>query len=230
MRLYLGDTIVLNQTLTDAAGLPVDLTGASVVAVFSNSETLGGPATIEDPPTAGVVSFSQIATDAGMFQVRWVATVGGLVTTHLGPAVRVMDPDAMWATPADVIAIIGPQEDMEAVYRALDAAQVLIASWICVDPGAPLPPAFTLATALVAARLVESPAPTDPVAETIGDYSYRLATAPNGAALRGEVRHLLGPWLCGNLHSPRVWPDPNAVLLSDCLPEFQPDAEGFLRS
>lgn len=229
MRLYLGDTIVLNDTLTDDAGTPVDLTGATVAAVFSNSDTLGGPATIEDA-TAGTVSFQQISTDAGVFQVRWVVTSGGIVATHLGPSVRVMDPDAQWATPADVEAIIGPQTDIEDVYRAIDAAQVLIASWCCTEPGDPLPPEFTLATALVASKLVLAPDPSAPVAETIGDYSYRLASAPGADVLRQQVRQLLGPWLCGNLHSPRVWPDPSLAFLYDPLGEFQPDAEGFLRS
>lgn len=228
MRLYLGDTILLTDSLTDADGQPVDLTAASVVVVFSGSETMGGPATVEDAAT-GAVSFQQVSTVAGVFQARWVVTRAGVVSSFLGPSVRVMDPDATWATPADVEAILGPQSDPEEVWRAIDVATLLIASWCCVPPGDPLPPQFTVATALVASKLLVAPEPGSPVAETIGDYSYRLATAPGADALRAEIRQLLAPWLCGSVHSPRVWPGPEEFAVN-ALGEFQVDAEGLLRS
>lgn len=222
MRVYLGDTITLTDTLD------VDLTGAEVDAVIPGLLTDPEPATIDDPAT-GAVSFTTDASAAGVFQARWRVTSGLVVTTHLGPGIRVADPDAAWATIADVEALIGDQDD-DAVLMAIDVATMLILSWLCEDVPDPLPWEFTAATALIASKLVLAPGPTDPVAETIGDYSYRLAGAPSTQALRNEIRDLLGPWLCGNIQSVRVWPDPALASVGDCLPEFQPDAEGFLRS
>jgi len=226
MRVFLGDTVVLTQTLTGSDGTPVDLTGATVAAVVPGGTD--GDATIVDPPTDGAVSYTTTAQEAGTWQTRWIVTNGSVITTHLGPALRIVDPEAQWATVADVEAIIGDQDDA-AVEQAIDTAMLLIFSWLCADVPDPVPWEFSAATALIASKLVAAPAATDPIAETIGDYSYRLAGPPSPSALRETVRHLLGPWLCGNAQSVRVWPDPSYAVLVE-PEEYQPDAEGFLRS
>jgi hypothetical protein len=222
VRVYLDDTVVLD------ADLGRDLTGATVEVIVAGSTAMSGAATIADE-TAGTIHYEVEAGEAGVFQVRYRIT-SDVVATVIGPTLRVTDPAGVWCDVGDVEAIAGPQEDAEAVMVAIDTAMVLIMSWLCVAPGEPLPPQFTAATAIVAAGLLQAPAPGSPVSETIGDYSYRLATGPDHAGLRGEVRALLSPWLCGNIHSPRVWPDPSLAYIYDPLGEYQVDAEGLLRS
>lgn len=253
MRVLLGDTVQFSTTIpsTDDPSAPADLTGLEVDVVVPGVPDMSGPATIGADPTTGVVSYTTQSTTAGVFQVRLVVhTPDGVdppfVRTVLGPALRVMDADAAWASIADIEALIGPQDDPEAVLRAIDAAMALIGSWLCSPVPEPLPAQFTMATAIVASAILNRPTPGSPVAETIGDYSYRLATAPDNDALRGEVRQLLGPWLCGTAHSVRVWPGTADCgceagawawqLYLDCFDHvdgftdgYQPDAEGLVR-
>ena len=227
MRVFLGDTIVIDTVLTQN-GEPVDLTDATVTVVVSGSDTMTGDATIADE-AAGHITYEAQADEAGLFQIRY-RVVGATTLTLIGPGLRVVDPDTAWATVGDVEIAAGRPVDPEDAMAAIDQAMVLISSWLCYPVPDPLPPEFTVATARIAAALLEAPSPTDPVAETIGDYSYRLATAPDTSALRSTVRNLLAPWLCGNIHSPRVWPDPALAWLWPDDDEFQLDAEGLRRS
>src|SRR5215467_2996390 len=204
MRVFLGDTIVIDTVLMQN-GEPVDLTSATVTVVVTGSDTMSGDATIADA-TAGHITYEAQADEAGLFQIRY-RVVAATTLTIVGPGLRVLDPDAAWATIADVEVAYGAPVDPDEAMAAIDQAMVLISSWLCYPVPDPLPPEFTIATASIAAALLDVPSGTDPVAETIGDYSYRLATAPDTSALRSTVRNLLAPWLCGNIHSPRVWPD-----------------------
>lgn len=247
-RIYVGDTFRLDVAFTDDAGTPIDLTGADVsLTLRSGTVVHTFPATVDDPLT-GVAFVQDTIAEAGIFSSWWrLEDAGGAVTTTPGDGLRVADPANEWATIADIEAIFGPQDDPDAVYAAIDLATALIFSWLCEPVPDPLPPQFRMATTLVAGRLLQAPAPGSPVAETIGDYSYRLATGPTGDALRAEIRQLLGPWMCGNVQSPRVWPAAGLAggcaagawawqLYLDCFDHvdgvtdgYQPDAEGLIR-
>ena len=243
IRLYLGDTLSLDVVLTDDAGQPLDLTDATVTVTYG---AVTAAATIDPDPTTGRFTYAANVATAGVFQIRYRVAANGAQFTQNGDSLRVVNPDAQWASLADVEAIFGPQDDPAAVEAAIDFATALIYSWLCAPVPDPLPPEFTMATALIAGRLVQAPAPGSPIAETIGDYSYRLAVGPNVDGLRAEVRQLLGPWLCGTIHSVRVWPPAGGCgceaaqwawnLYLDCFDSvdgmtdgYQPDAEGFIR-
>ncbi len=229
MRVFLGDSVKIDTVLTDSDGEPIDLTGAAVEVVVAGSDTMSGTADITDSPTSGQITYQTTADQAGLFQIRYRAVWLSTVATVMGPSLRIVDPDSAWATPADVEAVAGQPVDPDEAMAAIDQAMLLILSWLCLPVPDPLPAAFTMATAVIAAALLDAPSATDPVAETIGDYSYRLATAPDASALRSTVRSLLGTWLCGTVHSPRVWPDPATAFIYDDW-EYQLDAEGLRRS
>jgi len=226
---WLGDTVTISDTVTAIDGNPVDLTGATVQIAFAGQPEMTDDAVIEDA-AAGTVSYTTEADATGVFQTRWLVSIGGGgPTTYLGPSLRIADADNMWATPADIEAITGKTYPPEDALRAIDAATVLIASWLCVPVPDPLPPEFTVATAIIAGALLDAPEAGDRVvSETIGDYTYRLSAAPNKDELRNEIRHLLGPYLCGNAMSVRVWP--GGPVWWDDITEYQPDAEGLWRS
>lgn len=255
-RIYLGDSVVVTDTLT-TNGVPVDLTGAEVVLSLtaSGDATIGGPATINDPPTDGSVTFTGgLATAAGTFGGRWIVTSDGVVTSYPAPTVRVVDPACQWASPADVAASAGAEaaSDIDAVLAAIDAAQALLSAFICEPVECPVPDPIRWATASIAAQLLTRPTPgTQPVvAETIGDYSYRLAapTQVEAVDLINGVRGMIWPWLCGwarvsgTIVSPRVWPPEGSCatcgqwalgLTGGCgcgCDEYQVDAEGLMRS
>lgn len=80
-----GDTHAITLTVKDSAGLPVDLTGATVrlLASITNSpdpaEVL--PATITDAVNGVVTHTLTGALLAGTYQIEVEATIGGVITT-----------------------------------------------------------------------------------------------------------------------------------------------------
>jgi hypothetical protein len=252
---YVGDTLIFADTLVDANGDPVDLTGATVTIDVRepSGRTNTKPGTAGDDPgevTARLdpPSDQEVGNYGGMWRVS-----NGTVASYPATPIVVVDPACMWAHPADVFAVIGPKGTAETV-TAIVAAQALLSSAFCTEiPCDAVPPTVTAATALIAARLLTRPKPGETVvtSETIGDYTYRSAAPQRVEAseLITEVRDMVYPYLCGwarsegTIKSPRVWPDVPCCptcglwalpLLGGCgcdpLGEYQPDAEGFMRS
>jgi hypothetical protein len=245
---YLGDTLTFTDTL------PGDLTGATVTLDVRDpsGNTTTTPATV-DGNEATATFVPPTDEPAGTYGGMWRVLNAGATQSFPASPIVVVDPGCMWAYPSDVFAVIGPR-DVTTTTEAIVAAQAILGAHFCtpIDCDA-IPNSVRLATAMVAGRLMTRAEPGAQVltSETIGDYTYRQS-APDRADvtdLVASVRNLTYPYLCGwarsegTIKSPRVWPSELCCpscgqwalpLLGGCgcdpLHEYQPDAEGFMRS
>jgi hypothetical protein len=126
---------------------------------------------------------------------------GGVVTTTALPAPAI--------DPADVIALVpGTSPEDAARYASLATLAVQAAIWPNELPPAPMPAPLYAVTLMIAGRFARSGGGgAAVVSESIGGYTYRLATPTEGGlALLADELDALGPWAPSGAYDVSTYP------------------------